>query len=91
MDVCEARPSVHFYAVDVQGNTYSNGSKKATAVSTYQPPPASHPGPYRPASYPSAVQRPAQRTPGQRMTVVGRADGGSCAVVLCCAGLPSIS
>lgn len=50
MDVCEARPSVHFYAVDVQGNTYSNGSKKATAVSTYQTPSASHPGPYRPAA-----------------------------------------
>lgn len=32
MGVCEKRSSVHFYAVDVHGNTYSNGSKKVTAV-----------------------------------------------------------
>ena len=34
MDACGRRPSLHFYAVDQQGNTYSNGSKKATAVRT---------------------------------------------------------
>ena len=32
MEACAQRSSLHFYAVDVAGNTYSNGSKKATAV-----------------------------------------------------------
>lgn len=32
MEACSQRSSLHFYAVDVAGNTYSNGSKKATAV-----------------------------------------------------------
>lgn len=32
MEACGQRSSLHFYAVDVAGNTYSNGSKKATAV-----------------------------------------------------------
>lgn len=32
MEACAQRPSLHLYAVDVGGNTYSNGSKKATAV-----------------------------------------------------------
>ncbi len=37
MEACAQRSSLHFYAVDVAGNTYSNGSKKATAVSTFAP------------------------------------------------------
>lgn len=32
MELCGKRPNLHFYAVDVAGNTYSNGSKKATAL-----------------------------------------------------------
>jgi len=37
MEACAQRSSLHFYAVDVAGNTYSNGSKKATAVSACAP------------------------------------------------------
>ena len=32
MELCGKRPNLQFYAVDVAGNTYSNGSKKATAL-----------------------------------------------------------
>ncbi|EWM29162.1 methylenetetrahydrofolate reductase [Nannochloropsis gaditana] len=32
MELCEKKPNLHYYAVDVAGNTYSNGSKKATAL-----------------------------------------------------------
>jgi len=32
MELCAKRPNLQFYAVDVAGNTYSNGSKKATAL-----------------------------------------------------------
>ena len=39
MELCSSRPSLHFYAVDVAGNTYSNGSKKATAVGVDFPSP----------------------------------------------------